>query len=82
MMRARVGAEAICRVERRYSHVRIANIRMNREQFSVVIHPIPNVGALERRRSLDLRRGLGRQLPLHLRGLLGKQSPQPSHPIQ
>ncbi len=44
MMRARVGAEAICRVERRYSRVRIANIRMNREQFSVVIHPIRTSG--------------------------------------
>ncbi len=44
MMRARVGAEAICRVERRYSRVRIGNIRMNREQFSVVIHPIRTSG--------------------------------------
>ena len=47
-MLARSGAEAICRQSRHYSHVRIGEIRMDREQFSVVVHPLPTSGALER----------------------------------
>ena len=40
----RRGAEAICRQSRRYSRVRIGEIRMDREQFSVVVHPVPTSG--------------------------------------
>jgi hypothetical protein len=43
-MLARRGAEAICRQSRRYSRVRIGEIRMDRDQFSVVVHPVPTPG--------------------------------------
>jgi hypothetical protein len=40
----RRGAEAVCRQSRRYSRVRIGEIRMDREEFSVVVHPVPTPG--------------------------------------
>lgn len=43
-MLARSGAEAICRQSRNYPRVRIGEIRMDREQFSVVVHPVPTSG--------------------------------------
>ncbi len=44
MMVAQVGAEAICRENRRYSRVRIGDIRMNRQQFAAAIRPISTRG--------------------------------------